>query len=117
MKGMKYIRIQFLLIAIQLLLFYSCINSVSAQNTEPGNRWNFLTEVYMLFPNMEGETGVGNTITVPVNANTGDIFNILKLGGMIYLEARTNKWAITSDFVFMNMEKEVTPTTLFVMAQ
>jgi hypothetical protein len=112
MKGMKYIRIQFLLIAIQLLLFCSCINSVSAQNTEPGKRWNFLTEVYMLFPNMEGETGVGNTITVPVNANTGDIFNILKLGGMIYLEAHTNKWAITSDFVFMNLEKEVTPTIL-----
>jgi hypothetical protein len=71
----------------------------------------------MLFPNMNGETGVGNTLTVPVDANTGDIFSTLKLGGMLYLEAHTNKWAITSDFVFMNLEKEVTPTTLFVMAQ
>lgn len=87
-------------------------NSAFAQSVTDQKKWNFLTEVYMLFPNMNGETGIGNNLTVPVDANTGDIFSTLKLGGMLYLEAHTNKWAITSDFVFMNLEKEITPTTL-----
>jgi hypothetical protein len=94
-----------------------CICSIAAnftfaQSSAKEKKWNFLTEVYMLFPIMHGETGIGNNLTVPVDANTGDIFSTLKLGGMLYLEAHTNKWAITSDFVFMNLEKDVTPTTL-----
>ena len=84
---------------IENIFYYYCLH-------------HFLTEVYMLFPNMNGETGVGNTITVPVDANTGDIFSTLKLGGMVYLEASTKKWAITSDFVSMNLEKDITATTL-----
>ncbi len=31
---------------------------------------------------------------------------------MLYLEANTKKWVITSDFVFMNLEKDIMPTTL-----
>ncbi len=87
-------------------------NPALAQSSANDKKWKFLTEVYMLFPNMNGETGIGNNLTVPVDAGTGDIFSTLKLGGMIYLEAHTNKWAITSDFVFMNLEKDITPTTL-----
>ena len=29
------------------------------------------------------------------------------MGAMVYLEARTDKWAITSDYVFMNLQQEV----------
>jgi hypothetical protein len=97
-----------------MIMCFNGLNYTQAQTSASvaEKKWNFLTEVYMLFPNMDGETGVGNTLTMPVDANTGDIFSTLKLGGMLYLEAHTNKWAITSDFVFMNLEKEVTPTTL-----
>jgi len=99
-------------LSVCFLICLGGINPAFAQNLEPERKWNFLAEVYLLFPNMTGETGVGNTILVPVDATTSDIFSTLKLGGMLYLEAHTKKWAITSDFVFMNLEKDMTPTTL-----
>jgi len=95
-----------------LMMCLCMINQGNAQSTLPEKKWNFLAEVYLLLPNMDGETGVGNSLTVPVNANTGDIFSKLKMGAMVYLEARSNKWAITSDYVFMNLQQEITPTTL-----
>jgi hypothetical protein len=95
-----------------LFSFLSGISSVSAQISEPEKRWKFLTEVYLLFPNMKGETGIGDLVSVPIDANPGDIFSKLKIGGMLYFEARTKKWAITSDLVFMNLENEVTPGTI-----
>lgn len=95
-----------------LLLSLSGITSVSAQSSEPDKRWKFLTDVYLLFPNMNGETGIGDLVSVPIDADPGDIFSKLKIGGMLYFEARTKKWAITSDLVFMNLENEVTPGTI-----
>ena len=88
------------------------INTAAAQADTTEKKWHYLADVYMLLPNMSGTVGIGNNLTAPVDANTGDIFGILKLGGMLYLEARTDKWAITSDFVFMNLEKDITPTTV-----
>jgi hypothetical protein len=95
-----------------LLIGFIGLKPTHAQSTSPEKEWSYLTEVYMLFPNMDGEVGVGNTITAPINANTSDIFGTLKLGGMIYLEMHNHQWSISSDFVFMNLEKEITPTTL-----
>lgn len=97
---------------IFLLLFSLMSTTAIAQERSDEKHWNFLTEIYLVFVNMEGETGIGNNLSAPVNAGTSDIFGALKLGGMVYLEANTNKWAITSDFVFMNLEKEITPTML-----
>jgi len=88
------------------------VNIVSAQASADGRRWHFLTDVYLMFPYMDGETGVSNLLTVPVDANPGDIFSKLKFAGMLYFEAQNNKWAITSDIVYMNLNQEVTPGTL-----
>jgi hypothetical protein len=99
--------------ALGFILFcLSVFGTISAQSTAPEKKWNFLTDIYLLFPNMNGETGIGDLITVPIDANPGDIFKKLEIGGMLYLEAHNNKWAITSDLVFMNLEDEVTPGTL-----
>jgi hypothetical protein len=93
-----------------LLFVIPAMICTAQENTQKKN-WNFLTEIYLLFPNMSGETGIGD-LTAPIDANTGDVFSKLKFGGMLYFEARTKKWAITSDLVFMNLENELTPTTL-----
>jgi hypothetical protein len=82
---------------------------VSAQTPAPEKKWNFLVDVYFLFPNMNGEAGIGDAITVPVEADPGDVFSSLNFGLAVYFEASTKKWAITSDFFFMNLENEVTP--------
>jgi len=84
----------------------------SAQETKRDKDWKFLTEIYLLFPNMNGETGIGDLVSVPIEANPGDVFSNLRFGGMIYFEAQTKKWAITSDLVFMNLENEITETAI-----
>ena len=94
-----------------LLIGLVSINSLLAQDST-SNKWEFLAEPYLLFPYMQGNVGIGNNITMPVDANPGDIFSNLQFGGMIYLEARTNKWAISSDYVLMMLNQDITPTNL-----
>jgi len=95
------------------ILFYSVNSTISAQTEIPEKHWNFLIDVYLMFPYMDGETGVGDLISVPVDASPGDIFSKLKMAAMLYFEANTSKWAITSDLVYMNLNQEVSPGTLF----
>jgi hypothetical protein len=94
-----------------VVVFIFCINPkiVSAQVVNSTKEWNFLADVYLMFPYMNGETGIGNHLTVPVDASPSDIFSKLKIAGMFYLEAKTGKWAITSDFVYMKLDQELTP--------
>ena len=96
-----------------MLLFLSAFNTISAQTSSPEKKWNFLTDLYLMFPYMNGEIGVGDLLSVPVDANPGDIFSKLKMAGMFYFEAKTDKWAITSDLVYMSLNQEVTPGTVF----
>jgi len=110
---MKYQSINHLVRGIIILiLFTGSINNVSAQSDTIAKKWNFEADVYLMFPYMNGETGIGNIITAPVDASPGDIFSKLKMAGMLYFEAHTNKWAITSDFVYMKLNQEVTPGKL-----
>jgi hypothetical protein len=102
-----------ILVICCMLLFFRLTDTVSAQTEATAKRWNFLADVYLMFPYMDGETGIGDLLSVPVDANPGDIFNKLKMAAMLYLEANTAKWAITSDLVYMNLNQEVTPGTLF----
>jgi hypothetical protein len=95
-----------------IMLLFSVFNQVSAQTAAPEKKWNFLTDIYLMFPYMDGETGTGDLLSVPVDANPGDIFSKLKMAAMLYIEAKTDKWAITSDLVYMNLNQEVTPGTL-----
>jgi hypothetical protein len=93
-----------------ILLCFSSATVTAQVSAE--KKWHFLTDLYIMFPYMDGETGIGNLITVPVDANPGDIFSKLKFAGMLYFEARSNKWALTSDIVYMNLNQEVTHSTL-----
>jgi len=103
---------QFVKGIIIIILLTININKVSAQSDTISKKWNFLADVYLMFPYMNGETGIGNIITVPVEAGPGDIFSKLKMAGMLYFEAQTGKWTITSDFVYMKLNQEVTPDKL-----
>lgn len=65
-----------------------------------------------MFPSMSGTTGIRELPPIEVDANTSDIFSNLQFGAMIYLEAQNDKWAIGSDFVYMKLAQDLTPTTL-----
>jgi hypothetical protein len=102
----------FSFISLGLLLLFTGYHPLSAQSSIPEKKWNFLTDVYLMFPYMNGETGIGESLIVPVDANPGDIFSKLQMGAMLYLEAKTDQWAITSDLVYMNLNQDVTPGTV-----
>lgn len=91
------------------LLLGVCFIDISAQTDTPDKKWNFLAEPYLMFPYMDGETGIGDNLILPVEANPGDIFSNLQIGAMLYLEAQTERWAVTSDLVYMNLDQELTP--------
>ena len=65
-----------------------------------------------MFPSMSGTTGIRELPPIEVDANTSDIFSNLQFCAMIYLEAQNDKWAIGSDFVYMKLAQDLTPTTL-----
>ena len=90
------------------LFFITCFSFLSAQDTTTLKKWHFKTDVYLIFPYMKGDIGIGNNITAPIDATPGDIFSKLKFGGMLYLEANTKKWAITSDLIYMSLNQDVT---------
>jgi hypothetical protein len=102
-------RYKMLLLCLYLLTAFGGFGSVSAQTAAAENKWEFLTEVYLMFANINGDIGVGNSITVPVDADPADVFSKLQIGGMLYLEAGTGCWVITSDLLFMNLQQDITP--------
>ena len=102
-------RIKIIFAFLLFMIYAGGLNLISAQDTEPVKKWNFLTDIYLMFPYMDGETGIGENLILPVDATPGDIFSKLQMGAMLYLEAKTERWAITSDLVYMNLNQEVTP--------
>ena len=91
-----------------ILLLQNGPTPVSAQEANQ-KKWHFLAQPYLMFPYMDGETGIGENLILPVDATAGDIFSNLQMGAMIYLEAQTEKWTITSDIVYMKLNQDVTP--------
>lgn len=98
----------------KLLTIVGCLLFLTtfAQEDTATKKWHYLGEVYMMFPNMNGETGVRELPTVAVDATVGDILGHLKMGGMFYLEATNDDWSISSDFLYMDLEQNAVPTTL-----
>lgn len=75
--------------------------------TSSGSSWNFLIEPYLMFPYLNGESGVGNLPDVSIDASSGDIFDHLQMAGMLYGEAYTKDWVISTDIIYMNLKQDV----------
>ncbi|WP_157243492.1 hypothetical protein [Algoriphagus resistens] len=95
-------------IRLFLLVSIFCqVNMVTQAQDLSNNQWGFLVEPYLMFPFMNGSTGVGNLPNVSVDASASDIFSNLSVGAMLYTEAYTQKWAIGSDLIYMNLKEDV----------
>ena len=102
----------YLFFLVALLTVQNLFSQDSPSKAPDQKSWRFKVEPYMMFPNMSGSTGVEALPLVEVDASASDIFSKLQFGGMIYLEASNDKWAINSDLLFMNLEKDLSPSTL-----
>jgi hypothetical protein len=76
------------------------------------SKWNFLVEPYLMFPNLKGTTGVGTLPDADVDADPGDVFSHFKIGAILYFEVTKDKWAFTSDIIYLNLDEDATPGTL-----
>lgn len=93
-KTIVYLCTTLLLLSVQLSF---------AQNS--GSNWNYTAAPYLLFANMNGEVAMEG-VGIDVSANTGDIFDNLDFGMMLYFEANNGQWAITFDGLYMNLGKK-----------
>jgi hypothetical protein len=105
--------ITWVLILVCAFSFQTAIAQDSLSKTpSKSNKWHYRVEPYLLFPNMVGETGISAFPLVEVDASTGDIFDKLQIGAMLNFEAANDKWAINSDVLYMNLEKDLKPSTI-----
>jgi hypothetical protein len=92
---------------IPAFLFALLAVTANAQGNEGETGWHYLIQPYVLFPNMQGQTGIGALPPVDVDEDPSDIFDNLQFGAMLYAEAHNDRWALTSDFLYMDLESEV----------
>jgi hypothetical protein len=95
-----------------LAIIGSCFNARAQDSTVHKNKWHFLVEPYLMFPNLNGTTGVGELPDVAVDANPGDVFSHLQIGAMLNIEASKGKWAITSDVTYMHLTQDAKTGTV-----
>jgi hypothetical protein len=101
------------IIAFTFILFtsnsFSQNTSASNDSTKTTKKWQYLGELYLMFPNMKGDLGLGSLPDVSIDPSASDLLGQLKFGAMVYLEAGNENWAISSDFIYMKLEKGVEP--------
>jgi len=97
-----------------ILIAGAMVHGLYGQETGAPERepWKFMVEPYLMFPNMSGTIGLGELPDVSVDADPADIFTKLNAGFMLFLEGRNERWAITSDFLFMGLEQAAPPSEL-----
>src|SRR5688572_22487591 len=72
----------------------------------------YLLEPYLMFANMKGTIGLGNLPNAEVDEEASDIFENLKFGAMIYFEAYSPKWALSSDMIYMKLGSDIASTNI-----
>ena len=90
-------------IALPSLLLAAFANLAQAQDST----WHYFIQPYVMFPNMKGETGIGNLPPVHVDEDPQDIFSNLQMGAMLYFEAHNDQWAFSSDVLYMDLEADI----------
>jgi hypothetical protein len=95
------------------LLFAVFLSPTDARAQNSEKKTHFLIEPYFMAPTMKGDIGVRRLPETEVDADPGDIFGQLKFGAMADIEVTyDNKWAVSTDFLFMDLESDVKPNAL-----
>ncbi|MCO5723236.1 hypothetical protein [Robiginitalea marina] len=98
--------------ALLVLVFAMSQFGALAQEETADTKWHFLAEPYLMFPSMNGESGIRELPPINVDANSSDIFNSLDFGIMVNFEATTDRWALGSDFVYTKLTQDVESSAL-----
>lgn len=107
-----FLKLVFFALTLSILISGNATAQESGTVTPPKSDWKFLVEPYMMFPNMNGNLGLGDLPDASLDASSSDILGQLKMGFMLNAEASTGKWTIGSDFIYMHLAQGVEPGTL-----
>ncbi len=108
----RFSRLVFRSIAYISVVTFLLLGSAGLMAQDSLKKWNYRVEPYLMFPNMSGQTGVAGLPLADVDASASDIFSKLQMGFMLNLEAGNGTWAINSDFLFMDLEEDLSASTL-----
>ena len=81
------------------------VSSQTAVAQESGRHWGFVVAPYLLLPHMNGEMTLGR-VESSVEANPGDVFEILQWGFMLYAEAHEELWGVSIDALYMDLSQD-----------
>ena len=114
MSGKIYLKLK---IIYFLVLFFSLGTAMAQDTSAAKKKGHFLVQPYLMFPNMNGTSGIANLPDASVDLSASDIFSHLHLGAMLYVEATIDKWAISSDILYMNLKEDVSPGILIASGE
>jgi len=78
------------------------------------DHWQWTIAPYLLFPTMQGSTGIGSLPLLHVDASPSEIFSHLHFGAMLYVQARKGSWAFVLDQIYMDLNQDVNPGGIWV---
>jgi len=90
-----------------LLLLAALSLPAFAENPAPADRWNFAVQPYLWLPNLNGSLnysvppGGGGSANVDISNNT--LLENLEFAMMLSAEARKGRWAIVTDFIYLDV--------------
>ncbi|HEY6506355.1 MAG TPA: hypothetical protein VIZ28_20410 [Chitinophagaceae bacterium] len=90
-----------------LVMAIACAQSFAQDTTAAKKKWHWVVQPYAMFPVMDGSIGLGQLPDADIHANAGDIFSHLKFGAMLYAEAANDRWAFSSDIIYMNLGEDI----------
>lgn len=107
-------RIKNTILPLLVMCAFAGYSQESEKKADGSSNWEYLGEIYLMFPNMSGQTALGLIPPVEVDADAGDIFGHLEMGAMFYFEANNGNWAIGTDLLYMKLGQDVVPGPLVV---
>jgi hypothetical protein len=103
----KQVVLLMLVMAIACTQSFAQDTTATQQPVATKKKCNSLLEIYLMFPNMNGKSGLGTLPEVDVDANPGDIFDKLQIAAMIYFEMASDRWAFSSDIIYMSLKQDL----------
>ncbi|MDH3626757.1 MAG: hypothetical protein OEV00_02695 [Acidobacteriota bacterium] len=80
----------------------------NTQAADKSQGWDVVIEPYIFASTIEGDTSLGRVTGVDVDADFGDILDVLDIGAMVHFEAiKAGKWGMVFDYGFMDLGGKV----------
>jgi len=70
---------------------------------EPDDRWKQTIYIYGMGVAIEGDATIGNLPTVSPDLGISDVFDALRMGGMLAYEVNNGQWSFTADATYMDL--------------